>query len=62
MPSGGSTGSVEGSDGVGSAVKGFDAALFAELDESVLSVLDCREARRNGIEGRRNVGKMEGTA
>ena len=62
LPSGGRTGSVEGSDGVGSAVKGLEDVDAVELDESVLPVLDVLDERRNGMDGRRKVGKTEGTA
>ena len=63
LPSGGRTGSVDGSDGVGSEVNGLEEVVEAvELVELVLSVLDCRDVRRKGIEGSRKVGKTEGVA
>ncbi len=62
LPSGGSTGPVEGSEGVGSVVKGLEDKEVVEVVESVLSVLDWRDLRRKGIDGSRKVGKTEGTA
>lgn len=68
LPSGGSTGPVDGSAGVGSVVKGLedrevvDARDRVDSTELVLSVLGWRDLRRKGIEGTRNVGKTEGTA
>jgi hypothetical protein len=42
-------------------MKGFEDVEDAELFESVLSVLDWRDLRRKGMDGRRKVGKTEGT-
>jgi hypothetical protein len=53
---------VEGSAGVGAAMKGFEDMEDVEIFESVLSVLDWRDLRRKGMDGRRKVGKTEGTA
>jgi hypothetical protein len=61
LPSGGMTGPVEGSAGVGAARKGFEDVDEVEIFESVLSVLDWRDLRRKGMDGRRKVGKTEGT-
>ena len=61
LPSGGRTGPVEGSAGVGAARKGFEDVEDVDIFEMVLSVLDWRDLRRKGIEGRRKVGKTEGT-
>ena len=61
LPSGGRTGPGEGSAGVGAAMKGLEEVDEVEIFESVLPVLDWRDLRRKGIDGRRKVGKTEGT-
>jgi len=60
LPSGGSTGPVEKSAGVGSVVNGLEDREVVEVVESVLSVLDWRDLRRKGMDGMRKVGKTEG--
>ena len=65
LPSGGSTGPVDGSAGVGSVEKGLvdkEVVDARERVELVLSVLEWRDLRRKGIDGTRNVGKTDGTA
>lgn len=55
-------GPVEGSAGVGAATNGFEDVEDVDAFESVLSVLDWRDLRRKGMDGRRKVGKTDGTA
>jgi hypothetical protein len=42
-------------------MKGFEDVGEVEMFVSVLSVLDWRDLRRKGMDGRRKVGKTEGT-
>jgi len=58
--------SVNTGAGVGVAEKGFDDEVVDALDsvdsvEIFESAEDWRDLRRNGMEGRRKVGKTEGT-
>lgn len=53
---------MEGSAGVGAAMKGFEDVEDVDAFESVLPVLHWRDLRRKGMEGRRKVGKTDGTA
>ena len=62
LPSGGRTGPGEGSAQIGTTMYGFDDVEDGDAFESVLSVLGWRDLRRKGIDGRRKVGKTEGTA
>lgn len=51
--------------GVGQRENGFEAREDADIVEVVLltlSVEDCRDLRRKGVEGRRKVGKTLGSA